>query len=141
MTETLPISADSPAMGVRFLSEQYMTDVTTAMSSREDIRRAAAGFTLGINYLVTDGPNGDFTYHIRVADGTATMALGELEEADALIRSSYGIAAGISRGEINNQMAVMTGKIKIKGAMTRLIKHTSLLNMIQAGADGMDIDY
>src|SRR5690349_16565095 len=116
---------------MQFLSDEHLAAATAALNQSAAITHAAAGVTLGILNTVTGGVGGDFTYYIRIADGAVEMARGTLAKPDAEVRSSYDTAAGIARGEIANQAAVMMGKVRIKGSMLTLLKHASLLNQIQ----------
>jgi len=122
---------------MRFLSDDHFAASTSAFARDAELSRALGDVTLGIVYYVTDGPEGDFTYHIRIADGAATMARGSLVAFDAEVRSSYDTAARMARGELANQTAVMMGKVRIKGGMLTLIKHQGVLNRVQAISSGL----
>ncbi len=126
---------------MQFLSTDHLAAATDAFKRDAEIQRGIPGVALGIVYFVTDAPDGDFTYHIKIADGAVEMAPGELAERDAEVRSSYETAARMSRGELANQTAVMMGKVRIKGGMMALLKHQGLLNRIQALSSGLDVDY
>lgn len=128
-------------MDIRFLSEEHLAAATASMAQDADITGRAAGVELGINYLITDGPEGDFVYHIQVTNGTASMARGELVNPDASFQSSYATAARVSRGETTSQMAVMTGKIRVKGSVGTIMKNTALLGLIEAATDSVDTAY
>lgn len=126
---------------MQFLSNEHLAAATEAFKSDAEIRNGLPGVALGIVYFVADSPDGDFIYHIRIADGAVEMATGELAERDAEVRSSYETAARMARGELANQTAVMMGKVRIKGGMMKLLKHQGLLNRIQAISSGLDLDY
>lgn len=117
---------------MRFLSDEHFTASTSAFLRDGELAHGLDGITLGIVYQVTAGPEGDFTYHIRIANGAVTMARGGLVEFDAEVRSSYETAARMARGELANQTAVMLGKVRIKGGMMKLLKHQGVLNRVQA---------
>lgn len=124
-----------------FLSDEHFAAANAAFMTDSGLQRSLRGVTLGIVYFVSDAPGGDFLYHIRIADGAVTMAKGDLAERDAEVRSSYETAAKMSRGEIANQTAVMTGKVRIKGGMMTLLKHQGVLNMVQAISSGLADSY
>lgn len=105
------------------------------------MQRSLSGVTVAIVYFVSDGPDGDFLYHIRIADNAVTMAGGDLPERDAEVRSSYETAARMSRGELANQTAVMTGKVRIKGGTMKLLRHQGVLNQVQAISSALDVTY
>jgi len=104
---------------MRFLSDEHFAASTAVFLTDAELRKSVPGVDLAIVYFVSDGPDGDFVYHIKIADGSVSMASGDLAERDAEVRSSYETAAKMARAELGNQTAVMMGKVRIKG--TRLI--------------------
>jgi len=126
---------------MQFLSDEHLAAATSALNQSAAIKHSAGGVTLSILNVVTGGASGDFSYYIRIADGAVEMARGSLDQPDAEVRSSYDTAAGIARGEIANQAAVMMGKVRIKGSLLRLMKHASLLNQIQALSSTLPVTY
>ena len=126
---------------MRFLSDEHFASATTAFRSDAELQRTLPGVALAIVYFVSDGPDGDSVYHIRIVDGTVVMASGDLAERDAEVRSSYDTAARMSRSELANQTAVMMGKVRIKGGMMTLLKHQGVLNRVQALSSGLDVVY
>ena len=69
-------------MGVQFLSEDHMAKATAALQADTDFISSIATINLGLQFQVTEGPAGDVDYYLTVGDGTAEMALGELDGAD-----------------------------------------------------------
>ena len=126
---------------MRFLSDEHFAAATTAFLSDAELLRSVPGVSVAIVYFVADGPQGDFLYHIKIADGVVTMASGDLQERDAEVRSSYETAGRMTRGEIANQTAVMLGKVRIKGGMMTLLRHQGVLNRIQAISSALDLTY
>lgn len=126
---------------MRFLSDEHLQAVTETMAADAEIRRRAEGVRLGLNYAITGGPEGDFGYYIQVADGVVTMALGELEDADANLKSTYMTAAAVSQGTLTSQMAVLTGRIKVRGAVGPIMKNTALLGLVEAATSAPDLEY
>lgn len=128
-------------LAVRFLSDEYMRLGTETLRSTPAVRDAVDGITLGLLYTVASGPDGDFNYYIKVADGAVELARGDLADPDAKVRSSYHTAARLSQLQLSNQVAFLTGKVRISGDMGVLMRHNALLDLIQATLSGMDIDY
>jgi putative sterol carrier protein len=126
---------------MRFLSEEHFASANAAFVADAALQASLADVTLAIVYFVSAGPDGDFTYHIKVADGTASMNSGGLPAHDAEVRSSYDTAARMSRGELANQTAVMMGKVRIKGGMMTLLRHQGVLNRIQAISSSIPVTY
>ena len=68
--------------------------------------------------------------HIVFVDGTgASNEISQDDrEADCTISTSLDTLLGLKNGDINPMMAVMSGKIKIKGDMSIAMKIQSLLS-------------
>lgn len=126
---------------MQFLSNEHLAAANAAFITDAELQRSLNGVAVAIAYFVSAGPEGDFQYYIKVADGTVTMARGELNERDAEVRSSYETAARMSRGEIANQTAVMMGKVRIKGGMMTMLKHQGILNRVQAISSALPVTY
>ena len=128
-------------MSVQFLSEDHMTAATTALQADDGFVNSIANISMGLQFQVTDGPAGDVDYYLTVGDGTATMALGELDGADVSISSTYETAAAMFTGELNTQMAFMTGKIKVAGNMAVLMMNQGVITKWGAAMNDLDVDY
>jgi len=127
-------------LGAQFLSEEYMGEATGRLAASADFSTAITNVSLGLQFTVS-GDDGDISYYLSVADGTATMARGELAGADATVSSSYETAVALSKGDLNTQIAFMTGKIKVAGNMATLMMNQGVINAWTAALSGMDVDY
>ena len=128
-------------MGVQFLSEGHMAEATAALQADDDFISSIANINMGLQFQVTEGPAGDVDYYLSIGDGAATMALGELDGADVSISSTYETAEAMFKGELNTQMAFMTGKIKVAGNMAVLMMNQGVINAWGSAMEGLEIDY
>ncbi len=48
---------------------------------------------------------------------------------------------GISTGEVNTQMAFMTGKVKVGGNMAALLMNQNVLNQLTSVLSSIDVEY
>ncbi len=128
-------------MGVQFLSEGHMAEATAALQADDGFISAIANINMGMQFQVTEGPAGDVDYYLSIGDGAATMALGELDGADVSISSTYETAEAMFKGELNTQMAFMTGKIKVAGNMAVLMMNQGVINAWGSAMEGLEIDY
>ena len=126
---------------MRFLSDEHFAAATAAFLTDRELQQDLEDVELAIAYFVSDGPDGDFQYYIRIASGAVVMASGDLPERDAEVRSSYETAAKMSRNELGNHTAVMMGKVRIKGGMMKLLRHQGVLNRVQAVSSAIDVTY
>ena len=124
-----------------FLSEEHMTTGTEALNADAGFQGAMAGVDLGLQFEVTDAPTGPIDYYLTVGDGVATLALGTLDDADASVSSDYETAAAIAKGELNVQMAFMTGKIKVGGNMAKVMMYQSLINEFARVSSTLGLDF
>ncbi len=128
-------------MSVPYLSQDHLEAATASMAADDSISAAAEKVNVAINYTITDGPEGDFAYHIKVGDGAATMGLGSLDHSDVEITTNYETAAKLGRRETSSQMAFMTGKVKVKGSLGALMKNMALFQKIESHTYGIDVSY
>lgn len=128
-------------MTVSFLSAEYMDAATAALAADPAFQGAIGGNDLSLQLNVEGTPGGDVAYYLQIADGSATMALGELDEPDATINSSYETASAISKGDMNVQMAFMTGKIKVSGNMAALMMNQAVISQWGNALQTLDISY
>ena len=128
-------------MGVQFLSEDHMAEATAALQADDDFASSIANISMGLQFQVTDAPSGDVDYYLSVSNGAALMALGELDGADVSISSTYETAESMFKGDLNTQMAFMTGKIKVAGNMAILMMNQGVINAWGSAMEGLEIDY
>ena len=128
-------------MGAQFLSDDHMAAATAALNADEAFVNSIANITMQLQFHVTEAPSGDIDYHLSVVDGAAKMATGELEGADVSITSDYETATALFQGDLNTQMAFMTGKIKVAGNMAVLMMNQGVINQWGAAIADLDVDY
>ncbi|MEA2023621.1 MAG: SCP2 sterol-binding domain-containing protein [Actinomycetota bacterium] len=126
-----------------FLSEGHMTEATEALNADAGFQTAMSGVDLGLQFEVTDAPDGAVSYYLSVGDGTAALELGVLDDddSDASVTSDYDTSAAIAKGELNVQMAFMTGKIKVGGNMAKVMMYQSLINEFARVSSTLDLEF
>ena len=125
----------------QFLSEAFMTEATAALNADPAFIGAIGNVDLSIQFTITDTPEGEVVYGLSIADGAAEMARGELAGADLEVTNDYETAVGISTGELNTQMAFMTGKLKVTGDMAKLMLNQHVINAFAPALSGIDVEY
>jgi putative sterol carrier protein len=125
----------------QFLSEAFMAEATTALNADPAFTGAIGNVDLAIQFTITDAPAGEVVYGLSIADGAAEMALGEVTDADLEVTNDYATAVGISTGELNTQMAFMTGKLKVTGDMAKLMLNQHVINAFAPALSGLDVEY
>jgi len=125
-------------MAVTFLTDEWAAEVTAALQAHEDFKSAA---DLSLQFVVTDAPDGEVKFYMDASSDEPVQAMGELDSADVTISSSYETASAIFSGELNTQMAFMTGKIKVNGNLAKLMTQQSALAHWASALAGLDVDY
>ena len=125
-----------------FLSDEYFEELTSTVNAHEGFTSAIANVDLTLQFEVPDAPDGVAPkYYVTVADGELQAAPGEADEPDATITNDYETAVAISKGDLNTQMAFMTGKLKVSGNMAKLMMNQSMLGKFAEATSGMDVEY
>lgn len=125
----------------KFLSEEWAADVTRVLNEHDGWKNAIGTASLGIQFETEDGPDGAVDYYLSAENGQTTMALGRLESPDVTVKQSYDTATAISKGEMNTQMAFMTGKIKVSGNLAKLMMHQRAIGEWGAAVKDIEVEY
>ena len=124
-----------------FLSEEWVQEVTALLSQHQGFNNAMGDADLAIQFSTADAPDGPVDYYLSAGSGTATVALGTLDNADVTVKQSYDTAVAISKGEMNVQSAFMTGKLKVSGNLAKLMMHQSAIQQWGAAVSALDVEY
>ena len=125
----------------KFLSEEWASQVTTALNSHQGFKNAIGDADLSIQFGTTEAPDGDVDYYLQAGGGNAKMAIGTLEAADVTVKQSYDTAKAISTGELNTQTAFMTGKLKVSGNLAKLMMHQNAIQQWSSAVSELDVEY
>ena len=127
-------------MPVRFLSDEWTTELELRLNESEAFRKAAAGRDATIQNVIRT-PEGEKRYWLRIAGGAVELSAGDAPIADATIEQNYETAAALARSELNPVSAYMTGKIRINGSMMLLMQLQGALTEFARVMQEMDVDY
>ncbi len=125
LAKTGPAALDRSTV-VRYLSAEWLEAVTEAGAS-EVVRQAAANLQLTVQQVVTDGPDGDLRYVIRVADGRLVATAGDVSRPDVTITADHGTAVAVATGRLSLPTAFMTGRVKVKGDPSAVVQGSAAL--------------
>jgi putative sterol carrier protein len=138
-TQPPPITKEA-AVGVKFLSEEWVNAVTDAVNANEEFKQAASGKTVKAQNVVNT-PDGEVKYWFSLQDGKAEMGLGEIPDPEATLLSDYDSAVALTKGELNATSAYMSGKLKIQGDMMKLMGLQGVFNALPHVFKELDIEY
>ena len=124
-----------------FLSDDHFAAANEALNSDSGFLNAIVGVDLAVQFDVSGTPNGDVSYHLIIKDGTVGTDMGSSDAADVSVASDFETSKAISKGELNVQMAFMSGKIKVGGNMAKVMMHQAVINDYARVLSGLDVEY
>lgn len=116
------MSDDSTAATVRYLSLAWIRELSREVAESETLSDLAVDHTIGVTQVVTDGPEGDVTYHLQIRDGAATFGAGAADPEDVRMQQDWSTAVAVATGAANAQDAFVHGKILLFGDQQALIE-------------------
>jgi len=111
----------SDDMTIRYLSLAWIRELTREVADSDTLRELADEHTIGVTQVVTDGPEGDVTYHLQVGDGQASFGAGAADPENVKMQQDWATAVAVATGEMNAQEAFITGKILLFGDQQALM--------------------
>ena len=127
---------------MKFLTKEWLEALTLALQAHEGFKGATATTELTLQFEVSDAPAGtEPVYLITLGGGSVQATAGPGASPDVTIVNSYETAVAVAKGELNTQMAFMTGKIKVSGNMTKLITNQAMLIQFASATAAMDVEY
>ena len=85
---------------------------------------AADGMTATYQFEVSGSE--DFTAHLKIENKTATFHEGPADKPNVTIKTPADVWLSIARGELDGAQAFMSGKYKVEGDLSLLMKMESL---------------
>ena len=127
-------------MAVKYLSEEWAKEVTSALNSNDAFKQQAANKTVKLQQVVQK-PDGETKYFFNLENGAVEVGLGDLPDAEATLTSDYDTSAQLSRAELNATAAYMSGKLKIQGDLMKLMQLQGMFNAMPAAVKDVDVEY
>jgi putative sterol carrier protein len=118
---TSDTSSTDTSTTVRYLSLAWIRELTREVAESTTLAGLADEHRIGVTQVVTDGPEGDVTYHLQVGDGVATFGAGAAEPEDVRMQQEWSTAVSVATGAMNAQEAFITGKILLFGDQQKLM--------------------
>ena len=117
---------------VRYLSLAWIDALSNEVVNSTPLAALANEHRIGVTQVVTDGPEGNVTYHLRLGDGSASFGPGPAEDEDVRMEQSWATAAAIATGELNAQEAFIKGLIRLTGNQQKLIESQPVFAALDA---------
>ena len=106
---------------IRYLSLDWINALSDAVAKSGQMRDVAEHHSIGVTQVVVDGPEGEVTYHLSVADGEATFGAGPADPEDIKMEQDWDTAVAVATGELNAQEAFINGHIRLWGDQQKLL--------------------
>jgi putative sterol carrier protein len=117
---------------VRYLSLEWIDELSRAVADSQSMASAAAEHEIGLTQVVSDGPEGEVTYHLQVDDGVARFGAGVAEPEHVRMEQSWETAVAVATGELNAQEAFVNGRIRLYGDQQRLLDAQPVFGALDA---------
>jgi putative sterol carrier protein len=124
-----PADRSSP---LRYLSLDWINALSAEVAASDHMRHVAEHHSLGVTQVVSGGPEGDVTYHLLVADGTATFGAGPADPEDVKMEQGWQTAVDVATGELNAQDAFINGHIRLFGDQQKLLDSQPVFGALDA---------
>ncbi|HVB93922.1 MAG TPA: SCP2 sterol-binding domain-containing protein [Acidimicrobiales bacterium] len=87
------------------------------------------GLSARMQFIVTDGPEGDVHYYWVLEDGHLRQsAVGDVDGADVTLTSSRRDAVAMATGGLDPNVAFMQGRMKVAGSMGIMMRLLPVAN-------------
>ena len=117
---------------LRYLSLDWINELTAHVAASEHLHDLAGAHQIGVTQVVSDGPEGDVTYHLQVGDGQASFGAGVAEPEDVKMEQSWDTAVAVATGELNAQEAFINGHIRLWGDQQKLLDNQAVFGALDA---------
>jgi putative sterol carrier protein len=128
-------------VGVKFLSEEWVSAVQDALNSSDQFKSAAGSQNAKVQQVV-NGDEGEKKYWFKLEGGQASLGLGDSPEpVDATITQDYATAEALAKNELTGTAAYMSGKLRVSGDLMKLMQLQGALGQMPAALKDLDVEY
>ena len=117
---------------IRYLSLEWLDSLTAEVAGSGELQALSRDHQIGVTQVVTDGPEGDVTYHLQVGDGVATFGAGAADPEDVRMQETWDTAVKVATGELNAQEAFIKGRILLTGDQQKLMDSAPVFSALDA---------
>ena len=117
---------------MRYLSLDWIDSCRAPSPATSELRGSPRDHEIGLTQVVTDGPEGDVTYHLQVGDGEARFGAGAADPEHVRMEQSWDTAVAVATGDLNAQEAFVNGHIRLYGDQQRLLDSQPVFGALDA---------
>lgn len=113
-----------------YLSDEWFDAAQAAIDLAPSVAAATADAQVVVQQVVRGGPGGDIEYHVVVDRGSITIARGRAREPEVTFEQDWATAAAVASGELSAQGAFMTGRMRVRGDLRKLLEHNDVFSAV-----------
>ena len=117
---------------IRYLSLDWINALSNEVTASDTMREIAESYSIGVTQVVSDGPEGDVTYHLSVGNGDASFGAGPADPEDVKMQQDWDTAVAVATGELNAQEAFISGRIRLFGDQQKLLDSQPVFGALDA---------
>ena len=117
---------------IRYLSLDWITALSEEVAASDNMREIAESHRIGVTQVVSNGPEGDVTYHLNVGGGEASFGAGPADPEDVKMEQDWDTAVAVATGELNAQEAFIGGRIRLFGDQQKLLDSQPVFGALDA---------
>ena len=117
---------------IRYLSLDWINALSDEVANSDHMRDIANTHRIGVTQVVSNGPEGDVTYHLTVGDGAASFGAGPADPEDVKMQQDWDTAVAVATGELNAQEAFIGGRILLFGDQQKLLESQPVFGALEA---------
>ncbi len=112
----------------KFFTEEYFQDLADRLNADDEWRKKAEGVSSKIVVTVSDR---DFSELLDIQAGEVTASKGDADTlADFKFEADYDVWKGAAQGEGDLTTLVMTGRMRFRGSMSKIMGMMAPLNRL-----------
>ena len=116
----------------RYLSLEWIDALSREVAASHELRELATTTSIGVTQVITDGPEGDVTYHLQVGEDGAAFGAGPASPEDVRFDEDWQTAVAVATGELNAQEAFIKGRIRLTGDQSALMANERVFAALDA---------
>jgi putative sterol carrier protein len=117
---------------IRYLSLDWITALSEEVAASDTMREIAESHRIGVTQVVSNGPEGDVTYHLSVGGGEASFGAGPADPEDVKMEQDWETAVAVATGQLNAQEAFIGGRIRLFGDQQKLLDSQPVFGALDA---------
>lgn len=116
----------------RYLSLDWIRALGDEVAASDALQQLAEQHSITVTQVVSNGPEGEVSYHLRVGEGAVEFGAGPCDESDVVMEQDWDTAVAVATGELNAQEAFLGGRIRLHGDQQKLLEAQPVFGALDA---------